>query len=111
MATAKPCLDCHKITTNGSRCPSCEQQHAAARERGRARPTRQERGLGADWQHIVNVAIAQHPYCARCGTSGSLDNPLTGDHITPRSAGGRNTRENCRVLCRRCNSKKGRGQG
>ncbi len=40
-------------------------------------------------------------------SEGTKDNPLTGDHIVPLSAGGRNERDNVRVLCRNCNSKKG----
>lgn len=104
MATVKPCLDCHRNTSHGSRCPSCEQRRNAARERQRDRPTRQERGLGADWQHIVAVAIARHPYCS---VPGCTNRDLTGDHITPRSKGGKNSIENCQVLCRHHNSQKG----
>lgn len=40
--------------------------------------------------------------CARCGTSETLEL----DHITPRFAGGKATRENAQTLCRRCNREK-----
>jgi 5-methylcytosine-specific restriction endonuclease McrA len=42
--------------------------------------------------------------CQRCGS----DESLTGDHIVPRTAGGRNTVSNTQLLCRSCNSRKGR---
>ncbi|MGS2646418.1 HNH endonuclease [Streptosporangium sp. G12] len=50
--------------------------------------------------------------CQNCGRG-----PLTGryaatvDHIKPRAEGGRSTLENCRTLCRRCNTLLGASTG
>jgi 5-methylcytosine-specific restriction endonuclease McrA len=52
---------------------------------------------------MVKLAIRAHPYCVDCGAT----RDLTGDHITPVSAGGLNTRTNIAVRCRACNSRKG----
>ena len=86
--TVKPCLDCGKNSTNGSRCPECERAYKAARERTRFRGTRQERGLDAEHERLVKLCIARQPWFSVCGHRGSPDNPLTGDHIKPRDAGG-----------------------
>jgi len=41
--------------------------------------------------------------CESCGSSGDrLENPLEPHHITPVSEGGEVTRENLRIVCRRC---------
>ncbi|MCC7369680.1 MAG: HNH endonuclease [Chloroflexi bacterium] len=35
---------------------------------------------------------------------------MTGDHVRPRAFGGTNDAANVRVLCRRCNSRRGAGR-
>jgi 5-methylcytosine-specific restriction protein A len=80
----KPC----GLITDKNRCPDC----------GR---------YDAEWRRIRAQAIREHPWCQVCKHPGSPDNPLTGDHITPHRAGGRNVRSNVQVLCRACNSRKG----
>jgi 5-methylcytosine-specific restriction protein A len=65
------------------------------------------RGYGVAWRRVVERAIAEQPWCSRCGHTGSPDNPLTGDHLVPVSRGGLAEASNVRVLCRRCNSAKG----
>lgn len=40
--------------------------------------------------------------CCCCGTKGSKGNPLTVHHIIPKCKGGRNTPENCQLLCQTC---------
>ena len=47
-------------------------------------------------------AIAAHPYCIQCGST----RDLTADHITPLARGGHPLGP-LRVLCRRCNSRRG----
>lgn len=48
------------------------------------------------------MARLAQPFCAECGTAGTPDNPLTVDHVMPRSLAA-----GVRVLCRRHNSSKG----
>ncbi len=43
----------------------------------------------------------------RCQYCGRTDQPLTVDHILPRSRGGEDSWENLITACRRCNTKKG----
>jgi len=92
----KPCLGC-LTPTDGTRCPSCERTY----ERQRGTPT--ERGYTYAWSRIVADAIARQPWCSFCGAT----DDLTGDHLVPLSRGGSNDRDNCRVLCRSCNSRRG----
>lgn len=84
---------CGNLTEN-RRCP----EHA--REFERARGSRSARGYTAEWYKVAKAAIAAQPWCSRCGATSDL----TGDHIIPMSAGGTSTPDNCRVLCRGCNT-------
>jgi 5-methylcytosine-specific restriction endonuclease McrA len=96
--TLKACAVCGAAAEPGkTRCA----QHP------REKLTTSQRGLGWDHQLLRQNALAKRPYCARCGHKGSADNPLTADHIIPRSRGGLNTASNYETLCRRCNSSKG----
>ena len=48
----------------------------------------------------------QNGICPRCGRRFELEE-MDADHITPWARGGRTTAENCQMLCRECNRKKG----
>lgn len=48
----------------------------------------------------------QNHKCAICGKEFEFDK-MHGDHITPWSKGGHTTSDNCQMLCRDCNLKKG----
>lgn len=101
-----PCVvhDCPRFATQRSRCPEHYRQWEQQRAKQRGSST--QRGYGYRWQQTSKRAIAQAPYCVDCGTEGTSDNPLTGDHLTPRSKGG-TAEDGVVVRCRRCNSKKG----
>ena len=102
------CLEpgCSKVVSTGSRCPV--HQHVVDVARDRRRGTRSERGYDSRWARLATEAIAEHPWCVRCGTQGSTANPLTADHDVPLARGGVSERANVVVLCRRCNSRKGK---
>src|SRR5262245_29758969 len=103
MPHLKACSGCGQLFTptraaNGriaSRCPDCSTTYE--REKSRARRARKgttaERGYDATHERLRRIAIAQHPYCANCGTT----EDLTADHITPLAAGGVNTLANYQV--------------
>ena len=59
----------------------------------------------------LEVYEAQHHHCANpdCPRGGEeLDfSEMEGDHITPWRDGGRTVKENCQMLCRECNRRKG----
>jgi 5-methylcytosine-specific restriction enzyme A len=94
MSPAKrPCLTCGK-PSSGSYCA----------EHGR-RPSRQWRGYGNDWYRAVRAAIAAQPWCSKCGAT----EDLTGDHVLAVARGGVSDASNIQVLCRSCNSSKGKG--
>lgn len=84
------------------RCP----RHPMGRQR--RRPSPRARGYDAAWARRSKAAIAEQPWCSRCGTEGTPNNPLTGDHPVPLARGGSRDQEPA-VLCRRCNSRKGVG--
>ncbi len=48
----------------------------------------------------------QHHKCAHCGKEFDFQ-LMEGDHITPWREGGRTVMENCQMLCRECNRRKG----
>jgi hypothetical protein len=98
----RPCLGtpdqtCSRLTDRtDSRCPAC----AAARER--ARGTRQQRGLGSDYDRAREQALTGATHCATCGQAFTLDNPATGGHVKARRHGG-TTADGIKPECRRCN--------
>ena len=56
----------------------------------------------------VKLAVweAQHHVCPLCGKEYDFEF-MEGDHITPWRDGGRTVAENCQMLCRECNRRKG----
>ncbi len=57
---------------------------------------------------IIKLAVweRQNHRCAICGKEFDVEF-MEGDHITPWREGGRTTEENCQMLCRECNRRKG----
>ena len=102
---ARPCLDCQRLTRNGSRCEACAQVREQQRDRRRGNPN--ARGYTRQWRKAKDQVIDASPICVICGHTGSPDNPLTGDHIRPKHLGGQPEISNIQVLCRVCNSRKG----
>lgn len=51
-----------------------------------------------------NVLVRDRFVCAYCGKKA---NPLTIDHVIPRSKGGKTSWENCVACCKACNNNKG----
>ncbi|MFF4818092.1 HNH endonuclease [Kitasatospora sp. NPDC001309] len=103
------CKRCHRLINLGNTlCEACSPISAPRKARiYKSKNTRVKGAYDATWVANVKAAIARQPYCSWCMTRGNKDNPLTGDHIKPRSKGGGNELSNIRVLCRACNSRRG----
>ena len=67
--------------------------------------TRQQRGYTEQYLRVRSRLIQRQPWCFACGST----HDLTADHIVPLARGGTNALSNLRVLCRSCNSSRGRG--
>jgi 5-methylcytosine-specific restriction endonuclease McrA len=88
MALALRCLGCGQRTRTGSYCPRCAKTTA--------------RGYGWHHQQRARATVAASPRCEQCGRLADL----TADHIIPVIDGG--AHGPLRVLCRPCNSSRGR---
>lgn len=101
---AKFCLTCRKLTTNGSRCETCQAEFNT-RQSARRGSTKQ-RGLGGTHRRTAEKIVRAAQVCARCGQPPTPDNPLTAHHTQARAKGGDHNTPMIAV-CRRCNSQIG----
>ena len=85
------CVVCGRKTKTG-RCP--EHQLPP-----RGRPHRRVRAQ----------VLAEESICWLCGKPGTVDDPLTLDHVVPRAHGGPTARANCRAAHSSCNKRRGTG--
>ena len=95
--TKRVCLEpgCPTLVS-GTRCST------HARERDRARGTRQQRGYDADYvRQLGTPEFVQATRCAQCGEPFTLDNPKTGGHTVALRHDGRGSA--VEPQCRRCN--------
>ena len=104
--TLRPCLQCHRLTSNGTRCPSC--QALTDQAKWQRRPlTNAERKRRATAVHNWRTEYGEH--CPGIPAAGipphatHPGNPLTADHLHPVALGGSESGEIV-VRCRRCNS-------
>jgi len=96
----RPCLDCGVVIKTGSFCVACKKK------REQKRGSSAKRGYDSAWARKSKNLTRKVGFCENCGDAPTPENPLTLDHVTPKSLGGSNDDENLAVLCRRCNSKK-----
>lgn len=97
----KPCIECGELS-EGARCPEHTQVKFVA-------PTT-ARGYGSAWQKLSVRARRLQPFCSDCGAT----DDLTADHSPEaweRHAAGLPIRlVDVDVVCRSCNSKRGRAR-
>lgn len=107
----RPCIDCGRLS-KGTRC----ELHATLRqrERDRLRGSPSRRGYDRQWQRLAKAIVGDHVrrfgyVCPGYGRRAHPSRALTVDHRVPLVLGGASTAQNAQVLCRSCNSAKGRG--
>lgn len=101
----KFCLDCNRLTDNGSRCPDCQTKFNTRQSARRG--TTKARGLGGTHRRRAEGVVKAAAYCAICGKPPTPTDPLTADHIVPRALGGVDSP--LRAVHRSCNSRRGSG--
>lgn len=101
----KFCLGCKKLTTNGSRCPTCQTELNQAIDANRG--NRHQRGLGYQHTKAAKEIVQAAQVCTRCGQPPTPGNPLTAHHTQARAKGGDHTTPMV-AMCRRCNSQIGK---
>lgn len=99
----RPCLDCGE-PTDATRCEQC-------RPRDPQLKSTRERGYGTTWRKLSERARRLQPWCTDCGTV----NDLTADHSPEawqRYEAGKTIRlDDIEVVCRPCNSRRGKARG
>lgn len=90
----KPCLDCQRLTTNGSRCRLCTGKRGSSTKRG----------YGAAHQRVRKGLVdSGATHCATCGKPFTTDNPMTAGHVRALRHRGSGDASNYIPECRRCN--------
>lgn len=100
----KFCLDCHDLTENGSRCPTCAAKFK--RRQFANKGTTKARGLGGTHRRKAEKIVKDVAACPRCGRPPTEDNPMTAHHTVARAKGGDHDTPLV-PLCRQCNSEVG----
>ena len=108
MKFPKPCLECGKLTTGGSRCEQHEREkweiHNATRnQRNRFTPKKFRPGYTGDYAKRAAEVRKNAVYCHLCGDTYRNSDPWTADHLIPGDP-------NSPLLPahRSCNSRRGR---
>ena len=107
----RPCLDCGK-PARGNRC----ELHRRSQRDAMNRPTAAARGYDSAWRKVVREVVTNHVLthgwtCPGYGRAPHPATDLSGDHVISLADGGQSTAANVRILCRQCNSRKGRRSG
>ena len=97
--TARPCLDCGAPSA-GTRCPECSRQQQRDVPRDHVASINNSR-----WKRLSQRLRRAAPHCEACNAI----TELTVDHIVPVADVPElaYAQENCRVLCRTCNGRRG----
>lgn len=76
VAIQRPCLDCRRLSANGSRCESCQARREAGRAAGRAH-------YRGDYRKRAAEVRATATICWLCGDGAREGDPWTADHVVP----------------------------
>jgi len=99
----RPCLGCHQLTANGTRCtvctPTVQRGKRQRRPHANAEDIRRAQVVEA-WRH------ARGAWCPGWGVPPHMSDDLTADHVIPYAVTKREDSE-LACLCRACNGRKG----
>jgi hypothetical protein len=99
MPIRRPCLDCHQLTTNTTRCDNCEAKRQLARNQGRTH-------YDSVYRMRAAAVRASARTCWICGEPAKPDDPWTADHVIPGDPG-----SPLLPAHRACNSRRGDAKG
>ncbi len=107
----RPCLDCGK-PAQGNRC----ELHRRSKRDAMNRPTAPNPAYDSAWRKVVRKVVTNHVLthgwtCPGYGRNPHPSTDLTGDHVVSLADGGASVAANVRILCRSCNSRKGKRSG
>lgn len=105
MSLLKPCLECGELTET----PRCEEHTPKPVSRPKAVSTT-ERGYGWRWQKLSEKARRMSPFCETCGATEDLTTDHTPEAWKRHNEGKAIRLQDVSVLCRSCNSRKGRAR-
>jgi len=82
--------------------PGTGECRACKAARDRRRPSRQARGLGAEYERERRAVLKDATHCVSCGRPFTATRRPTAGHVIPRVQGG-GSRGNLEVQCHVCN--------
>lgn len=106
-AAPKPCghPGCGVLVRDGTSC--CPAHPRANSFADRTRGSRQERGYGAEWEHLRKIVLRRDKgLCQACKAIGRVGRAKAVDHIKPKAEGGTDELENLQAICVPCHAAK-----
>lgn len=79
----QPCLDCGKLTRNGSRCEAHQRRKEAEWDAVKADRKRSTGQYSGDYKKRAKFVRATAEYCWLCGGGPKADDPWQADHVIP----------------------------
>lgn len=84
---ARPCIECGKLSKNGTRCEQCAREREAIRDAMRPKVKRVYRNKGprphyqGDYAKRAREVRKRAVYCHLCGDTARANDPWTADHL------------------------------
>lgn len=79
----QPCLDCGKLSRNGSRCDAHQKVKKKQWDAPKAARKRATGQYGGDYRKRARLIRETAVYCWLCGGEPRTDDPMQADHVIP----------------------------
>lgn len=79
----QPCVDCGKLSRNGTRCELHQAQRDRARDVPKAARKRATGQYGGDYRRKAKLIRENAEYCWLCHEGARVDDPFQADHVIP----------------------------